>query len=230
MKLKNRINFDVNNACKNCLLPEPFAHLNEDKLCFECVGYKIPNLKGRHSLEQEFKEIRGKGVYDCMVGISGGRDSTYALYVAKKELGLNVLAFHFNNEFVHPQAITNMEAACKKLDVDFISIGSKHNICHKIVADQIRIAAQFGPAALKAHLCGPCNVGGFLVGKKLSMEKKIPIILLGNSEEELMPDYLKVGKHVPLKKKIINKKAPYFLRSHYYRLRQRLEFSSSIKE
>ena len=45
---------------------------------------------------------RGKA-YDCVVGISGGRDSTYTLWLAK-QLGLRPLAVHFNDGFGNPVA------------------------------------------------------------------------------------------------------------------------------
>lgn len=220
--------FDESKACKNCLLPEPFAHLNADQICDECVNYRSPALKGMESLKKELERTKGK--YDCIVGISGGRDSTYALYVVKRQLNLNPLAFNHNNEFIHEQAISNMKTVCKNLGVDFVSIVSKRNICHKIVADQLRMASQFGPAVLEAHLCGPCNIGVFLAGLKLAVQEKIPIAILGNSEEELLPDYLKKDKRVPLKKKIVNRRSPYFFRSHYYRLLQKLEFSAPLRK
>lgn len=48
-----------------------------------------------------------------MVAISGGgRDSVYALYMVKARLGLNPLAFNYDNEFVHEQAINNMRQMC----------------------------------------------------------------------------------------------------------------------
>ncbi|RLC26146.1 MAG: hypothetical protein DRH21_02945 [Deltaproteobacteria bacterium] len=224
------INFDETKACRKCLLPEPLIRLNEDHVCGECMNYMPPVLKGMAALKEEFESKEKKGDYDCMVGISGGRDSMYALYMAKKLLNLKVLAFNYNNEFVHEQAIANMRDACKNLDVDFISIVSKRNICHKIVADQLRIASSFGPGALCACLCGPCNVGGFLSAKKVALQKKIPIIIFGNSDEERLSDFLKIGKRIPFKQKITNKTAPFFIRAQCNKLLQRMEFSSSFKE
>ncbi|MBU4129123.1 hypothetical protein KJ582_03300 [bacterium] len=148
----------------------------------------------------------------------------------KKIFNLNVLAYNYNNEFVHQQAITNMEIACKKLGVDFYSVVSQRNICHKILRDQIRYAAKFGPKALGAHLCGPCNVGGFLAAKKVALGNQIPAIILGNSDAEKLPRYLKIGQRIPLKKKLSNGNATYFLRAQINKFRQRLEFNLSIND
>ena len=224
------LNFDENLLCKKCLLPEPFASLNKNRICHACLSYQPLVLKGMSSLHKIIEKKRGEGKYDCMVCISGGRDSTYSLYVAKKLLNLRVLAFNYNNEFVHEQATANMEMTCNKLGIDFVSVVSRRKICHKIIADQVRMAARFGPSYLEDHLCGPCNVSGFLAGKRIAMQEKIPIVILGNSDAEKLPNYLKLAKHIPLRKKIANKKVGYFFRSHFYRLLQRIEFSPTFRE
>ena len=227
--VRSSFRFDEGSACKQCLLPEPFAHLNREQICRECANYRSPVLKGINALKKEF-EAGGKSGYDCMVAISGGRDSMYALYVAKNLLNLRTLAFNYNNEFVHEQAIANMETACRKLGVDFCSVVSKRNICRKIVADQLKIASPFGPEALSVHLCGPCNVGGFLAAKKTALKKRIPVIITGTSQEERLPEYLKAGRPIPFTKKITGRSAPYFFRVQIRQFLQRLEFSTSLKE
>ena len=55
--------------------------------------------------------------YDCMVGVSGGRDSTYVLYLLKK-WGLRPLAVHFDNNMDSKTAAENLKNACTILDVD----------------------------------------------------------------------------------------------------------------
>lgn len=218
------------NVCNNCLMPEPFARLNDDKVCRECVNYKTPVLEGLTALKRHVEIKTDKADYDCMVAISGGRDGIYALYVAKKLLNLKVLAFNYNNEFVHEQAVANMKNACMNLGVDFIRVVSKRRMCHKIVADQLRIATPFGPGTLEKHLCGPCSVGGALAIKRTAMEKNIPIVIVGNSGAEKLPEYLKIGTFIPLKKKLANKTVPYFLRAQFNKFLHRQEFSSSFKE
>jgi N-acetyl sugar amidotransferase len=62
------------------------------------------------------KEGKGKK-YDCIVGVSGGRDSTYTLYNAVK-LGLRPLAIHFDNGWNSEIAVQNIKNACEILNVD----------------------------------------------------------------------------------------------------------------
>ena len=60
----------------------------------------------------------GKGQkYDCIVGVSGGTDSTFCLYMAKK-LGLRSLAVHFDNGWDSEESVSNIRNAVRKLGID----------------------------------------------------------------------------------------------------------------
>lgn len=65
------------------------------------------------------KEGTGKE-YDCLIGISGGVDSTYVAYKVK-ELGLRPLAIHFDNGWNSELAIKNIENTLKKLEIDLVT-------------------------------------------------------------------------------------------------------------
>ncbi len=62
--------------------------------------------------------------YDAIVGISGGRDSSYLLHMAVKEWDLRVLAVHFNDGFDNPVAGENMLKMCRQLNVPLKTITS----------------------------------------------------------------------------------------------------------
>src|SRR5690606_19116278 len=83
--------------------------------------------EGKRKFETILERIRraGRGKpHDCVVGISGGRDSTYTLYLAKKVWGLRPLAVHFNDGFGNPVAGQNMRRATARLGVKLITISS----------------------------------------------------------------------------------------------------------
>lgn len=73
---------------------------------------------------REIKNRKVKGEYDCICGISGGRDSMYTLYYLKKILKLNPLAVHFNDGFGNPTAGHNMVVGCDILGIRLITITS----------------------------------------------------------------------------------------------------------
>lgn len=56
--------------------------------------------------------------YDCVIGVSGGVDSSYVAYLIKYKLGLRPLAVHFDNGWNSELAVQNIELLLKKLDID----------------------------------------------------------------------------------------------------------------
>jgi N-acetyl sugar amidotransferase len=67
-------------------------------------------------IEQVRRDGRGKR-YDCIVGVSGGADSAFALYVAKQH-GLRPLAVHMDNGWDSELAVNNIESLLRTLDID----------------------------------------------------------------------------------------------------------------
>ncbi|MBI4550392.1 MAG: N-acetyl sugar amidotransferase [Candidatus Omnitrophica bacterium] len=109
------IRFDVAGVCNFCALHKKLER-------------EFPlNSSGRRRLEKIVSRIKAEGKgrkYDCVLGVSGGRDSTYTMHVAKKVFGLRPLAVHFNDGFGNPVAGENMIKASKKLGIDLRTITS----------------------------------------------------------------------------------------------------------
>jgi len=109
------ISFDSNGECNFCHLHDKMTRI-------------YPNGEaGRNKLEAIFSKVRKAGrndKFDCVVGISGGRDSCYLLWKVVKEWGLRPLAVHFNDGFDNPVAGENMLNAVKKLGVELRTITS----------------------------------------------------------------------------------------------------------
>ena len=76
------------------------------------------SLNRLHAIANKIK-IEGKNKkYNCIVGISGGRDSSYLLYVIKEILGLKPLAVHYDNGFNSEISTSNILNVCSNLNVD----------------------------------------------------------------------------------------------------------------
>lgn len=109
------IRFDENGECNFCALHDKmdrmFPLTAEGQIRFQLI------------IEGIRKKARGKK-YDCVTGLSGGRDSVYTLYFLTQKLGLRPLAVHFNNGFGNPVAGENMVKACKKLGVELRTVTS----------------------------------------------------------------------------------------------------------
>jgi hypothetical protein len=84
----------VDNAkrCSICILPESFPKisLNEKRICNFFSSYETFIPLGENKLVDILERHKAKS-YDCVIPISGGKDSTYVLYYAVKKLGLKVI-------------------------------------------------------------------------------------------------------------------------------------------
>ncbi len=80
--------------------------------------------EGEMKLEQLVKQVKenGKGrTYDCLIGLSGGVDSTYVAYLVK-QLGLRPLAVHLDNGWDSELAVKNIENIISKLGIDLYTL------------------------------------------------------------------------------------------------------------
>lgn len=120
--------YKANKICTRCLMDDTVKGISFDEKG-ECTFCKIHDeLESKYPLNNEtphhlkllVDKIKndGKGKkYDCIVGVSGGRDSTYTLYNAVK-LGLRPLAVHFDNGWNSEIAVQNIKSATDILGVD----------------------------------------------------------------------------------------------------------------
>jgi len=168
--------------CSRCILPGtyPGIRFNEKAECHLCASYEKPVVKGEEALRRVLQSGKGDG-FDCLVTLSGGRDSSYVLYYAVKVLGLRTLAINYDNGFRHPQALTNMQTACQRLGVMLLQFKSSDSLNTRIVASALRAAIPFGPGAACQFMCRPCYTGGLAYLYSTAEAYKIPYILWGDS-------------------------------------------------
>lgn len=84
----------------------------------------LPNENGQKLLEESAAEIRQAGTgkeYDCIIGVSGGIDSSYLLHVAVKLMKLRPLVVHVDAGWNSEIAVQNIEKLVKKLDLDLFT-------------------------------------------------------------------------------------------------------------
>jgi N-acetyl sugar amidotransferase len=118
--------------CTYCVMDttDPEITFNEKGECHHCVGFreKVGKLTYQGaSSERELLELaerikasgRGKD-YDCIIGVSGGVDSSYTCYLATK-LSLRPLAVHMDNGWNSDSAVRNIKAICERLKIDYMS-------------------------------------------------------------------------------------------------------------
>src|SRR5688572_29119791 len=118
--------------CSRCVMDttDPQITFDENGHCFHCTEFINRRSKhkyhGAESDEQFDRMIAdiiaaGRGSeYDCVIGVSGGADSSYLAYVAK-EKGLRPLAVHMDNGWNSEKAVINIKNITRKLEIDYES-------------------------------------------------------------------------------------------------------------
>ena len=116
--------------CTRCLMDttDPEIQFDKNGVCNHCHDYdrliqqRVLNGQiGLQYLEGLVEQIKREGVgkpYDCLMGVSGGVDSTYVAYIVKKKFGLRPLAVHMDNGWDSELAVKNIEETLKRLNID----------------------------------------------------------------------------------------------------------------
>lgn len=122
-----RKKYQVCNCCVTDTSDEDVT-FDENGVCMRCNEYKeriLPEWnygKGHEKeLEELIKDIKRKGQgkkYDCILGLSGGLDSSYMLHLAVKEWGLRPFVFHIDAGWNLPVAEENIKRLTNKLGVE----------------------------------------------------------------------------------------------------------------
>lgn len=118
--------------CKRCVMDttDPIIRFDSQGICNHCTEFI--NVRAEHSYKGEetdakfralIKEIKSGSdgrQYDCIVGLSGGIDSSYVAYLAKKN-GLRVLGVHMDNGWNSEEAVQNIRNIAQILGIDYES-------------------------------------------------------------------------------------------------------------
>lgn len=106
----SRIAFDSNGVCDHCntfyAQVKPHWHTDEQGAA------QLGALSGRIKKSGEGRD------FDCIIGISGGIDSSYLTYMAKKQMGLRPLVFHVDAGWNSQEAVNNIERLVDCLELD----------------------------------------------------------------------------------------------------------------
>ena len=118
--------------CSRCVMDtsDPDIYFDQNQYCNNCTDCielsKSLRPKGKERIEKlksTVKEIKQKSKgnkYDCLIGMSGGIDSSYLAYLVT-ELGLRPLALHMDNGWNSKEAVKNIKNVCAKLNIDYSS-------------------------------------------------------------------------------------------------------------
>ena len=196
------------NYCKRCLYPDtkPQLVFDENGICSACKNHELKEKIDWKSKEKELKEILEKfrsknNYYDCIIPVSGGKDSHFQAYTIKEKFGLNPLVVNF-----HPLDQTEIGKKnldnLKKLGVDCIEFSPNPNVYLNL--------ARFGLKKL-GDFQWPEHIGIFTVPVQIAVKYKIPLIIWGENPQFEYGQPTDIAIDTILDRKWLEKNGGYFL-------------------
>lgn len=171
--------------CSKCLFPEtkPDLYFNEFGVCSACIAAEEKD-KGvdweKRKLDffqiiDNYKLPAGKLGYDCIIPVSGGKDSTYQAYFMKEICGMNPLCVCFETTSVTELGQRNLDNL-SKMGMDVIHFKKNHEVYRKMVIEGFK---RVGDEMWPNHL------GIFTIPVMVAVKFQIPLIIWGeNSQQE----------------------------------------------
>ncbi|MDS4014156.1 MAG: N-acetyl sugar amidotransferase [Candidatus Accumulibacter sp.] len=117
-------------VCSNCVMDTSDSKIvfDESGVCDHCIGFTRdvlpnwhPNERGKALFAQQAERIRAAGSgkpFDCIMGMSGGMDSSYLLHLVVTEFRLRPLVFHVDGGWNTDIAVSNIQSLIKGLGLD----------------------------------------------------------------------------------------------------------------
>ena len=167
--------------CKKCLYPstKPQLQFDERGICSACNNYKLKDEvdwgKKKVDLLHILDKYKSKdgSKYDCIIPVSGGKDSTFQTYTIKETFGLNPLAVNFHPHDQTEIGRKNLENL-KQLGVDCIEFSANPLVYSKL--------AKFGLVEL-GDFQWPEHIGIFTIPVQVAVRYKIPLIIWGENPQ-----------------------------------------------
>lgn len=169
--------------CTRCCLPETLEGVAFDEMgiCTACRAQeekmRIDWASREKTLRQLFEKYRDKTGqnYDCMVPISGGKDSTFQLHVLTRVYGLKPLAVTFNHNWYTETGLYNLYNALEKFDVDHIMFTPNRRLVNQLARKSL---GAIGDACWHCHM----GVGAFPL--QVAVKFGVRLLVWGDSVSE----------------------------------------------
>lgn len=186
--------FDNIKYCTRCCLPETVEGISFDEMgvCAACRSSEqkmhINWVERKKQLKELLDKYRNRpgSHYDCIIPISGGKDSVFQLHIATKVYGLKALAVTFNHNWYTETGKYNLWNALEKFDVDHIMYTPKRSLVNRLAKKSIYT---IGDACWHCH----AGVGSFPL--HIASKFNIPFLIWGESAAE---DSARATYHEPI--------------------------------
>ena len=195
------MSYDQTRVCNTCFFDSNFPGvvIEDNGRCNHCNSadfrtnvnqWTDSNPEQLCIIASQLKEerIRKGAKYDCIIGASGGFDSSYVIYIAKQIMDLNPLVVSYSNDFTRKIASDNLQRICHKLKIDLKVVTSKHKYDKQYVKAFMEAFKEVG------SYWGCCEFCGFILNAviyKFAKENNISTMLNStNAYEDRATQYL----------------------------------------
>ncbi len=188
--------------CRNCILPDGFlgVHLNSEEVCDFCSDPNHKNINwsrtiiDKHRREDalsdwnmvvaDMRKNHRKVKYDCVLGYSGGKDSTALLDYLVNDLGLTPLAVTSDTGFMTDIAKENMKDTLDLIQVDHVLIENAVSTFTKLYKYHFlnHISSE---TFLARNICDYCSDLIHSIVVKEAMKYEVPYVLFGYSPDQI---------------------------------------------
>lgn len=170
--------------CTKCLFPEtkPDLFFNDQGVCSACVAAeeKVISIDWKQreldffTIIDRYKKAPGEIGYDCLIPVSGGKDSTYQAYFMKEVCGLNPLCVCFETTNLTELGQKNIDNI-SKMGIDLIYFKKNYNAYRSMVIEGFK---RVGDEMWPNHL------GIFTIPIHIAVKFNIPLIIWGENPQQ----------------------------------------------
>ncbi len=158
----------------------PDIAFDTDGVCNHCLQYKKPETLGEDLFVRKIHSRTGDQ-FDCVLGISGGKDSSYVAYLATKKFGLRALAVSYDFPFMVDLARENIKTVCHSLGLELLIVKSRNNLEYDLLRNHLVSLAATGTTWGQ---CMFCHYGIEAILYETARSRRIPFILSGVTKSE----------------------------------------------
>lgn len=171
--------------CSRCCLPETVEGIKFDEMgvCQVCRSSEqkihIDWIKREQQLKkiiEQYKKRAGDN-YDCILPVSGGKDSFFQAHILVKAYGMKPLAVTFSHNWYSPVGKQNLETLLEKFNLDHIMFTPNRALVNKLARKSL---------VMLGDSCWHCHAGIGAFPLQIAVKFNIPLIVWGESAAELV--------------------------------------------
>lgn len=168
--------------CQRCCLPETSEELSFDEMgiCQPCRSSEqkmhINWVERQASLKHLLEKYKNHNdYYDCMIPISGGKDSTFQVYALTELHGMRPLGVTFSHNWYSETGKKNLQNAYERFDMDHVMFIPRRSVINKVARKSLYMIGDS---------CWHCHAGVGAFPLQAAVKFQVPLLIWGESSAE----------------------------------------------